>query len=75
MGRRFGHHDEPWQEVALLWECHWRHWVSEGIYAEVDTHPLTMSSHTMIPPRGYSIAGVTGSCGAWVDGFGIILTR
>jgi len=31
--------------------------------------------HTLIPPRGYTIAGVTGSCGDWVDGFGIILTR
>jgi len=33
------------------------------------------SGHTLIPPIGYSIAGVTGSCAAWVDGFGIIITR
>jgi hypothetical protein len=30
---------------------------------------------TLIPPRGYSIAGVTGSCADWVDGFGILITR
>ncbi|KAH6677527.1 zinc metallo protein-like proteinase [Halenospora varia] len=33
------------------------------------------SGHTLIPPRGYTIAGVTGSCANWVDGFGILLTR
>lgn len=31
--------------------------------------------HTLIPPRGYSIAGVYGSCGPWLDGFGLIITR
>jgi hypothetical protein len=36
---------------------------------------LTPSRSSLIPPRGYSIAGVTGSCGQWVDGFGILLTR
>ena len=29
----------------------------------------------MIPPRGYSIAGVFGSSGTWMDGFGVIITR
>ena len=29
--------------------------------------------HTLIPPRGYSIAGVNGSSGQWVDGFGILI--
>ncbi|KAL1862983.1 hypothetical protein VTK73DRAFT_6514 [Phialemonium thermophilum] len=33
------------------------------------------SAHTLIPPRGYTICGVTGSCGPWVDGFGVIITR
>ncbi|KAK1753485.1 putative peptidase family-domain-containing protein [Echria macrotheca] len=33
------------------------------------------SAHTLIPPRGYNICGVTGSCGAWVDGFSVIITR
>lgn len=31
--------------------------------------------HTLIPPRGYSIAGIYGSCGPWIDGFGLIITR
>ena len=31
--------------------------------------------HTLIPPRGYSIAGIYGSCGPWIDGFGLVITR
>ncbi|KAK3989683.1 putative peptidase family-domain-containing protein [Cladorrhinum sp. PSN332] len=31
--------------------------------------------HTLIPPIGYNICGVTGSCGSWVDGFSVIVTR
>ena len=31
--------------------------------------------HTLIPPRGYTIAGIAGSCGQWVDGFSLIITR
>ena len=34
-----------------------------------------MSRHTMIPPRGYSIAGVSGSWGQWIDGFSLIIAR
>ncbi|KAK3941195.1 putative peptidase family-domain-containing protein [Diplogelasinospora grovesii] len=33
------------------------------------------SAHTLIPPRGYNIVGVTGSCGPWVDGFSVIICR
>ncbi|KAF2751810.1 zinc metallo protein-like proteinase [Sporormia fimetaria CBS 119925] len=33
------------------------------------------SGHTLIPPRGYTIGGISGSCGAWVDGFSLIITR
>jgi len=33
------------------------------------------SGHTLIPPRGYSIAGVSGSCAQWLDGFSLIITR
>ncbi|KAK3376001.1 putative peptidase family-domain-containing protein [Lasiosphaeria ovina] len=33
------------------------------------------STHTLIPPRGYNICGVTGSCGSWVDGFSVIISR
>lgn len=32
-------------------------------------------SCTLIPPRGYSIAGIHGTCGPWIDGFGLIITR
>lgn len=31
------------------------------------------SGHTLIPPLGYKIAGVSGSCGSWVDGFSLII--
>ncbi|KJZ72398.1 hypothetical protein HIM_08201 [Hirsutella minnesotensis 3608] len=33
------------------------------------------SSHTLIPPRGYTICGVSGSSGPWVDGFSVLVTR
>lgn len=39
------------------------------------TIQLILISHTLIPPRGYSIAGIYGSFGQWVDGFGLIITR
>lgn len=29
--------------------------------------------HTLIPPLGYKIAGISGSCAAWVDGFSLII--
>lgn len=31
------------------------------------------SAHTLIPPRGYTICGVSGSCGPWVDGFSVLI--
>ncbi|KAL2263118.1 hypothetical protein VTK26DRAFT_8139 [Humicola hyalothermophila] len=31
--------------------------------------------HTLLPPRGFNICGVTGSCGPWLDGFSVIITR
>lgn len=34
-----------------------------------------MSRHMLMPPPGYSIAGVSGSCGRWIDGFQLIITR
>lgn len=33
------------------------------------------SAHTLIPPRGYNICGVTGSCGPIVDGFSVIISK
>ncbi|KAI1039733.1 hypothetical protein LB505_004619 [Fusarium chuoi] len=32
-------------------------------------------AHTLIPPRGYIICGVSGSCGQWLDGFSVLITR
>ncbi|KAL2866967.1 zinc metalloproteinase family protein [Aspergillus lucknowensis] len=29
--------------------------------------------YNLIPPLGYKVAGVSGSCGAWVDGFSLII--
>ncbi|KOS46027.1 hypothetical protein ACN38_g2966 [Penicillium nordicum] len=31
------------------------------------------SGHTLIPPLGYKIAGIAGSCASWVDGFSLII--
>ncbi|KAK6194246.1 hypothetical protein LQW54_011631 [Pestalotiopsis sp. IQ-011] len=33
------------------------------------------SSRTLLPPRGYTVCGVSGSCASWVDGFSVIITR
>ncbi|KAH6982824.1 putative peptidase family-domain-containing protein [Ilyonectria sp. MPI-CAGE-AT-0026] len=32
-------------------------------------------AHTLIPPRGYTICGVSGSCGPWLDGFSVLISR
>ncbi|CAI4214617.1 unnamed protein product [Parascedosporium putredinis] len=32
------------------------------------------STHTLIPPSGYNVVGVAGSCGAWVDGLSLIVS-
>ena len=31
--------------------------------------------HTLIPPRGYNIVGISGSWAAWIDGFSLIIAR
>ncbi|KAI5859916.1 putative peptidase family-domain-containing protein [Durotheca rogersii] len=33
------------------------------------------SLHTLLPPRGYTVCGVSGSCAAWIDGFSVIIAR
>ncbi|PKS07098.1 hypothetical protein jhhlp_005697 [Lomentospora prolificans] len=33
------------------------------------------SPQTLIPPSGYNVVGVAGTCGAWVDGFSLIVSR
>ena len=36
---------------------------------------LTTTRHTLVPPRGYTVAGLSGSCGQWLDGLSLIITR
>ena len=39
---------------------------------------LSYYRHTLIPPRGYSIAGIFGNSGVyggWVDALGLIIAR
>jgi hypothetical protein len=38
-------------------------------------HLADLSRHTLIPPRGYTIGGLSGSTAAWIDGFSLIITR
>lgn len=33
------------------------------------------SGNNLVPPRGYTICGVAGSCGPWVDGFSVLITK
>ncbi|KAG5995310.1 hypothetical protein E4U52_000178 [Claviceps spartinae] len=33
------------------------------------------TAHNVIPPRGYSICGISGSCGSWVDNFSVLIKR
>ncbi|KAJ5494137.1 Mannose-binding lectin [Penicillium fimorum] len=40
-----------------------------GIYG----NPAGGSGHTLIPPLGYKIAGISGSCASWIDGFSLII--
>lgn len=46
-----------------------------GRKSEVFGNPNGGSPYTLIPPRGYTICGISGSCGQWMDGFSIIITR
>lgn len=32
-------------------------------------------AHTLLPPRGYTVCGVSGSCGPFVDGFSVIIAQ
>ncbi|KAG5983870.1 hypothetical protein E4U55_006855 [Claviceps digitariae] len=33
------------------------------------------SAHNVIPPRGYNICGISGSCGSWVHNLSVLITR
>ncbi|KAF2144465.1 uncharacterized protein K452DRAFT_295910 [Aplosporella prunicola CBS 121167] len=43
--------------------------------SEIYGNPVGGSGHKLIPPSTYKIAGLTGSCGSWLDGFALIITR
>lgn len=34
-----------------------------------------MDRHTVIPPRGYDVVGVAGTCGERIEGFGLIISK
>jgi hypothetical protein len=36
---------------------------------------LSRARHTLIPPTGYHVTGIAGSCGDWLDSFQLIVTR
>lgn len=38
-------------------------------------NPYGGSPHTLIPPPNYTICGVAGSCGAWLEGFSVLITK
>ncbi|ROW01780.1 hypothetical protein VPNG_07803 [Cytospora leucostoma] len=38
-------------------------------------NPNGGDAHTLIPPYGYTICGVFGSCAQWIDGFGVIIRK
>ncbi|KAI1319577.1 putative peptidase family-domain-containing protein [Xylariaceae sp. FL0255] len=38
-------------------------------------NPHGGSLHTLHAPKGYRVCGVSGSCGAWLDGFSLLITR
>jgi hypothetical protein len=48
---------------------------SLGRRSEIFGNPNGGSGHTLIPPRGYTVAGISGSCAQWLDGFSLIITR
>jgi hypothetical protein len=48
---------------------------SLGRKSEWFGNPHGGSGHTLIPPRGYTIGGISGSCAQWLDGFALIITR
>lgn len=36
---------------------------------------LTLGRHTVIPPRGYDVVGVAGTCGERIEGLGLIISQ
>lgn len=44
-------------------------------WSSKDELTSTVIRHTLIPPYGYNICGVWGSCAQWIDGFGVIIRK
>ena len=48
---------------------------SLGRRSPVYGNALGGSGCTLVPPRGYTICGVSGSCAGWVDSFAVLITK
>ncbi|KAK8069309.1 peptidase family-domain-containing protein [Apiospora phragmitis] len=48
---------------------------SLGRKSPIYGNPHGGDPHTLLPPRGYTVCGVSGSCGDWVDGFSVIIVQ
>ncbi|KAK7992220.1 hypothetical protein PG996_012767 [Apiospora saccharicola] len=48
---------------------------SLGRKSPIYGNPHGGEPHTLLPPRGYTVCGVSGSCGDWVDGFSVIIVQ
>jgi hypothetical protein len=53
----------------------WRQRVSSLYVIQSLCISTNIFRHTLIPPRGYTIGGLSGSCADWLDGFALIITR
>ncbi|KAI0474980.1 putative peptidase family-domain-containing protein [Xylariaceae sp. FL0804] len=50
-------------------------WTSLGRKSPLYGNVHGGSPHSLLPPPGFRVCGVSGSCGAWVDGFSLIIAR
>lgn len=59
----------------MVRQRNWRQRVSTTSGKHVPENITNDGRHTLIPPRGYTIGGISGSCAQWLDGFALIITR
>lgn len=60
---------------AGLWIDGIQIWTNLGRKSEWYGRADGGSGHTLLPPRGYTLGGLSGSCAQWLDGFSLIITR
>ncbi|PYH76742.1 hypothetical protein BO82DRAFT_295515 [Aspergillus uvarum CBS 121591] len=67
-------------EILLGFYIRAGHWIdaieiltSQGRKSGMFGNAQGGSGHTLIPPLGYKIAGITGSSGSWIDGFSLVI--